>query len=635
MVDVPKGHEYEDIELSETHSTVSQPVTSRGDRVHVKREGLITIEGPHAYICTCESQSETVGMGVALISYDVYDTPQINGPQRKTIQGSWKLIPKILGCIAYVYQHKGSSSRSIFIELGMKSTRSNVTTWTKVISSMYCQGILPSPIERYISKDAMSKFSNLSSRAWDISVPPIGGHLFTSKPDGERMWMVLYGKIWYVVRPRFNSNVLQWVVSSRSWLKSGAICVIDVEWVGRYGLVLIDVLSDIEGNYATGIRDVQWVKDKFAYISTGHTCLNVNVRKYFDTFSEANSYCASVPYPTDGVVAIRNGSTEASKIKAIKSMELLHEGDGVLKSADGIEIARSMSAAIFKPGSIIEIRFTLNSTTMVPDIIDMFQRSDKQLANSHSAISNIISSCIIEQTPGDNERRAALLWCNELRKQLHTRAVTINPNRSIILDIGSGDGQALDVALASEQVSYIYVEPDSNKCRQLRRRLGKCELVQEPADIIPYIRSLKTRSMNSIIFNNTLASITDNDDVMDRLCPELKSATCTFSMHFVVAELHQLAMYKVPIYGCTYTYDAVNSDGILIDASGVVMKMKEDGVATVSWGRDKVYEEPATRKRDYAGIAKFVPGADMLQLPDSVISPHARTICSKISVLLP
>lgn len=635
VADVPKGHSYETVALTSTHMTVSQPVLSSRLGTTLRCEGLITTEGPDIATCICELSSETVGMGAVVVSYDTYQIMQQPDTQRKTIQGIWAPIASIMGCDAYVYQRKGMASRSIVVQLGFKSARGNAGIWAKVISNIYCQGILPTPIERYVSRDVMSKLSNLSSRAWDVSSPPDNGHTFTCKPDGERMWLLLYGKIWYMMRPRFNSGVLQWTVSSRSWLKDGAICLIDVEYLARHGLVLIDVLVDIGGKYASGIRDVHWVRDKFSYVAAGHACLNVNVRKYFNTFPEAMHYCTKVSYPTDGVVAIRNGSTEVSKIKTIKSMELLHEGHGVLKSADGIIIANSESAATFRSGSVIEVRFTLDSTTKMPNVLDMFERNDKLIANSYTAVANIISSCLVEQTPSDNERRVALLWCNELRRQLYIKAENKNPNKSIILDIGSGDGQALDVAAPTEDTSYIYVEPDTIKCKSLSRRLCRCELIENAEDIIPYLRSLKTRSIGSIILNNTLNSITDNDEVMDRLCPELKSATCTFSMHFVIKELHQLVAYKVPTYGCAYTYDTIDSAGVLLNTNGVVMRIVDDSTATVAWGGDKLYVEPVTRRRDYAGVAKVIQGADILQLPDGNISPGARVICSKVSVLLP
>lgn len=635
ILDVPKDHLYMSTVLLMSHVTSSQRVISSAFCGKSIREGVVTLSGPGTSMCLCAVSTEIVGMGAMITAYDKYPVVTNSDTQRNIVRGTWAQLESVESCNVYLYQHKGAKDRKILVDLGIDSARNSSNKWTYVINAMYSKGIIPSSISNYIQRDTISKLSNLSSRAWDVSSPPKSGHIFTCKPDGERMWVFLYGKIWYMVRPRFSGEVLQWTVSSKSWFEPGKITVIDVESVARHGIIVIDVLADMEGQHAPEQRDMYWVILKLSCILSAHKCLDVTVRNYYETFDEASTYSSKVPYPTDGVVAIRNGSTSASKIKDVKSMELVHSGNGVFTAADGHQICSFPDASTFKHGAIVEIRFVIDSITKSPTVLDVFERSDKQTGNSREAIYNIISSCFSTTTSSDTERRPALLWCSELRKQIQIRALKQRPNKSIVLDVGSGDGQSLDAASPSESTSYIYVEPDPEKCKLLRRRLGKCNIIEDPKDILPYIRSLKTRSVGAIIVNNKLESISSDSAVMELLCPELKCLTCTFSMHFIIDELHEFNAFNVPVYGCTYLYDTVNSAGVLLNISGVDMRLISPDTARVLWGRDTSYDEPATTKRDYAGLGKIVPGSDIIPLPDVRVNLSARTICGKVSLLLP
>ena len=103
---------------------------------------------------------------------------------------------------------------------------------------------------------------------------------------------------------------------------------------------------------------------------------------------------------------------------------------------------------------------------------------------------------------------------------------------------------------------------------------------------------------------------------------------CTFSAHYVVSDLHHISTnYDVPIYGCAYLYDGASADGTLIESRGVKMKIVHDDTAEVTWGGDRKYSEPVTRRRDYAGIGKVVPGSDVVTLPSASLTPDANSIC--------
>jgi hypothetical protein len=632
VVDIPKDHKYFTVPTPRTHVTIQQKVisTTTGG-VTIEKYASMTIDGPLNGMLISQSSTVTVGVGISLIEYGTYTPGLDTGSEQRIVSGEYTVVGSVAGRNTYVYIAKGSKDRKLIIELVERTGRAD---WSTILNDIMCQQLTPTSCHRYIPNDTVMRLSNLSARAWDATSAPESGHVFTCKPDGERMWLLLYGYTWYMVQPKFRGHIRQWHVS-QSHANVNNIIVLDVEYLGRHGMVLIDVLTTANGAPAPVTRDMNWVINQFHEINEQYQPPNVDIRQYFRDYKLASTYASTVPYPVDGIVAIRDGSTEILKVKSVKSMELQHTGNGNLASADGTHIASSPSAAAFDTESIIEVRFTVDKQTKSICVTKVFQRSDKVTANSTSAIVNIVTSAITLHTRDDNDRRAALLWCNELRKKIHKRALAKPSNNVIILDIGSGNGQSLDSMMMSDKLSYVFVEPDEQKCKALARRTRTTRIFKDPSEIIPTIRSLKTRLVGSVILNCTLSDIVNCDDLVHKLLPELKCIMCTFSMHFVVDELQEIrSISDVPIYGCGYLYDDADEKGTLVDSSGVTMRIVDDDNATVKWGSDAKYTEPVTMTQHYAGVGTVVKAASLLKLPDANISPGAVSVCDKVYVLV-
>lgn len=632
IVDVPKNHRYYALPTPRTHVTVQQRVmsTTTGG-VPIEKNGSMAIDGPLQGMLISQSSTTTVGMGIVLMEYGTYTPGPGTGSEQRIVSGEYAIVDSVADRNTYVYVAKGTNSRKLIVELVERAAR---VDWSGILNDIMCQRLTPSSCNYYVSNDMTMRLSNLSARAWDATSAPQSGHVFTCKPDGERMWLVLYGYTWCMVRPKLKGSVRQWYVAQNQ-VSTNSIIVLDVEYLGRHGMVLIDVLTTANGMPAPVTRDMNWVINQFHEINERFRPPRVQIRQYFRDDKLASEYASAMLYPVDGIVAIRDGSTEILKVKSIKSMELEHIGDGNLTSADGSHIASSPCAAIFDRGSIIEVRFTVDKASKSICITEVFQRADKVTANSTSAVVNIVSSAITLQTKDDNDRRAALIWCNELRKKIHQRALSKTSNSTIILDVGSGSGQSIDSIMSSDKFSYIFVEPDEQKCRALAKRTRTTRVLKDPLDVASMIKSLKTRLIKSVILNCTLSDIVNCSDLMDRLLPELRCVVCTFSMHFVVDELQEIrSVSNVPIYGCGYLYDDADEKGILVDNSGVVMKMTDDDNATVKWGSDARYTEPVTMTQHYAGVGNIVKATSMLKLPDAGASPGAVGICNEVYVLM-
>lgn len=596
----------------------------------VDSEASDIISGPLSGLSVSNPERQHIGMGIYISCFRVYfvSTP---GSECKEIRGKYTAYDHIQGYESWVYCGNGTNRSLIMVD--MKSDVGDARL-KRVVNDLYSRGALPQHPRQYVGEDIVARLSNLSPRAWDVAVAPQSMHMFTAKMDGERCWMVLHGKVWYQCRPRCAGDVSKWWWCDVTTDNSIGVVVVDCEYVASHGYYVIDFLTSATGVAAPVLRDLSWAYGEFAALQRRCGKLPFELRSYFDLASSAAAYAMSVLCPTDGLVAIRNTSTETLKVKDVKSIELKHAGGGNMISGEDEFIMTVPEATVFSVGSIIEFRITVDSNTHDMKVHDMFRRVDKLAANSKDAISNIVSSAMLLPSSDNSDRRTALLWCNSLRSEVHRRIRVMKSNRTIILDIGSGDGQSLDSIVFDEKLSYIFVEPDLKKCESLRRRIRSRPIVRDVSDLTSLIRGLKVRSLPHVVVNCKLSDITNNQELTQRLLGEIKCISATFSCHFVVDELHDIhATHGVPIFGCMYTYDSANGS-TLVSSAGVTMT-RQDRVAIVKWGRDNAYEEPVTYAADYAGLGKVLSGLELVPMSDMTARSAAALICQKVSVLLP
>lgn len=627
---------YSGLALDSRHVVVQRGMsrtTSSGSALFPAK-ALISVCDLRRGECSAPYGSKRLGFNATLTSYTLYGDTVVNTNDPRVLAGHYKCIPEIMGYQAVLYKSREAKTISLVVDLGEVL---NSMVLRGIIDSVYSTHALPKVIAPYVDNDFASRLGTLSSRAWDTSKPPESGYTFTCKPDGERSWLVFCGWCWYMVSKQKPHRVKKWQVSEDKLRENMPLIVLDTEYVCGFGFILIDCLTDSHGFPAPTSRSIEWVLETFSEILSVHPSCPVDVRTYFTNFGDACGYTKNVLYPIDGIVAIRNGSTEVLKVKNVKSVELEHRGNGAMYSAEGIEILTTNLMSNIAVGTVAELRFSLDERDGEYRVWDVFPRNDKNgNANGFDAIANIFKSASTTQTSDDDERRRCLLWCNKLREAIFRKCTGAADTRHIILDVGTGTGQSLAAMDKSESVSYILLEPDLKRCKMLQRRLGNVQIVADPPDVIPMIRQLKTRSKKWIIINCSFDDLWRSPRVLTKLAPELKCIQAAFSLQFVADSIHDLFdRYRIPVYGCCYTYDMKDDSGILIDTCGIRMKTINANVAAVKWGSDKVYEEPAISTRDLYGLGSVIRGCDVVDMPGGDENSKCRSVCINVSVLFP
>jgi hypothetical protein len=580
----------------------------------------------------CESIlfSFTLGFGAVLETVQLYDGADVELSTTRICEGKYGLINTDYTTTTYLYNDSITNKSTIVVQ---SDTALDATSASRILTHLYATTCIPKSLHMYLERRHVSEYANLAPRAWDVSAPPKTGYKFTSKPDGERMWLVLYGAFWYACEAQRDRKILKWWYSPQNYALVQKPVICDTEYVAEYGFIFIDALTDRNGVPVPVIRDLAYSLSTASDIKDMAPDCPFNVREYFDNNDDAQTYSDKQMYATDGTLGIRDGSTETVKIKPVKGVDLLLSPCGVLLTGDGDTVATVSDYPQSYVGKVVEVRFTAKANDTHIRVLDMFPRTNKVTANSTEAVTNILRSCVQVDSTTDKERTIALKWCNTLCAKIISRALAVDDTKHIVLDVGTGSGQSLDRLRKDESVSFIYLEPDEKRALMISKR-SRARLVHDVSDIGPMIMSLKTRRTTQIVVNAGLEQLLANVQLCKILMPEIKCIIATFSAQFVVNELTLLKdNYKAKIFACMYTYDDAVDD-VLVDGCGASMTVVDGNVGVIRWGTEKEYTEPVTYQDEYYGLGNVVLGSDILQLPTGIDSSAPSDVCKHIRVVI-
>lgn len=611
---------------------IRSPVAVRVGDYPVPIRGHVYFTGEHKGSLVVQRSSEELSPKVTLVTSDVYRAFPGDENMPRERDGHIQDVMSGSGRECYIHSRLMERGYSYTVVVHVRSAaQADISSSVSHIHSTLSSTL---NMRWMVDSASSSHIHNLSPRAWDVLDAEGGAHVYTEKVDGERCYILVYDACAYMFRKGAGYPLVGWK-SLTSRTKRRKPIIFDVENTISHGLFLIDMLTDPDGNPAPSDRDMNWVLSTFVNASSTVCPLRIRVRRYYAEQARAEAESKKVSYPTDGVVAIRIDGTSAKKIKAEKAVELRVTDSMSLITSDGdVVVKRYPNASNISPGDIVELKFKLGRTGKYIISGAAFKRVDKTDANSTSATLNIIRSFRGVTKDSETRRRSALMWCDSLRARLFLDVLREDSPKSIIMDIGTGTGQSLDVMTPGRGVSYLLVEPDSERAEMLRRRTGGAKVLTEPRGILGHIKHLKSGSETYVIANCQLDDILEDEDVARLLSQELRAATAVFSAQYVIAGLYDLAnVWSVPLIGCMYTYDGVSVGDTLVDALGVEMRRASDSVCTVKWGGDRVYEEPYTTSNEYKAFSSVFSASDVQDLPDREIDELVSDICSKVKVI--
>lgn len=552
--------------------------------------------------------------------------------------GSWEIDGLVYpldlpyGLKGHFYERKEGERRMCTVVVPMESK--GWSSAGETFRAVCFAALLWPGIAGFLGKDHLATINNLSPRAWDSKRIQKKGAIYTPKVDGERVYAVVFPGVMHVFSksrgyPHIGYKPLG------TWVKGRQPVVIDAENTVSHGIIFIDMLTDSKGRPSPRERDYRWSLEEFRKLGREAGGVPVRLKPYTHSLLEAEKMSALSPYPTDGVIALWPSTTTSRKMKLEKSIELTVTRDGALCTSDGDEVFENVSIPEgTKEGDIMEVRFKLCPGGKDVMAKPIFKRVDKASANSTSAVMAVLSSFGSVRRDDETRRREVLMWCESVKHYLVKSALAKRGSRKVVLDVGTGTGQSLDVLSPNRGVSYLLVEPSAERCEMLKRRTGVRKAITDPREVMSAIRPLKSGAQTYVIANMELSQIVSEEELMKFIKDEVAFVSATFSAHFVVSELYDICSYwQMPMVGCTYMYDNVDVGGSLVDALGVSMKRVSDTACAVRWGRDEEYAEPYTTVQEYQPFCAVTRAIDIVPPPNKESDEDAWDICSKVYLL--
>jgi hypothetical protein len=497
----------------------------------------------------------------------------------------------------------------------------------------YVMGFAPTSLASHTSGVRLGAMSNMNARAYDAVSGEDNKDSFSTKPDGERMWLVRAGSTWLYCK-RMNFEIRSWEIDNALMYSNDLSVspVIDIEFMLAFDPILIDVIVSSNMEICPYDRDLQWIEKEMCSLRQEFQYLSiVQTRKFFNTHAEASVYEKSVQYPTDGLIAISPNGTDMKKLKPLKSIELKLQDNNELTTREGKALFRMAEDSVYVPDDIVEIRFSILNGVL--NTHETFHRPDKIVPNNDSAVQAVIASCAKPES--DSMLRTIMWrWSNKLRFYLYEKANSVDNDNNIVLDIGSGSGQSTEAFDKLPDCSFILIEPDEDACRSLSRRLGVKEVHKDPRSVIGVIPQLKRGTRKYHILNCQLDDVLSDKPVVSNIKSILRCAISCFSAHYIATRIDDIVGLGIPFVGCYYSYDGVELGESIINTSGISMTRVSHNRAVVKWGRDKEYNEPVVLPEEEPVSVTTVSALDVVSLDASSQDQRAYKACSSVKILI-
>ena len=601
--------------LRELRQGAHRAVAETGKMTRVTKQGVVKVaiahsSGSHAGHTLYALESAFLAPFIDCLTLEAVETRQTHGQQTdEVVLGlTYDIELPIDGASSYLRTSVNGSDPEIVVDIKFLDSGVTEEHCISIVGVVLQRYGTESSLKRVVDPRLISAMFTQSARAFDSLVAPTTGYSYMWKPDGERYWCVKIGCIWFFCKRLLSARIVGWRLDSHATTSTRAAPVLDLEVLVGHAPILIDVLVDGRGNLTSAMRNLPAILETFLQIE--RLPFSIHIRRYYPTLALLQSEEKDVGYPVDGAVGIENSSTTIIKIKDVKSIELELTETGDLLTSDGTVVATSSLHDLYPSGSIVEVRFRFQQDKRTVQVLSTLLRTDKRKANDTTVCREILS--LAGTLPDAALRRKALLWCSSIRRGLQHIASNIRGSGRVVLDIGSGDGQAVSDYSTDPDVTYLLVEPNSSRCIKLRRRLSertgvRLQHTTDVTEIWRQISALSKGTLKYLIYEGTLQSLLDAPRSFTTLRSCVRCCVASYSLSYTADPLIALALEGLEVLGCGYMYDKPVDKNCIVNASTVRMENRLDGTASVKWGGDEEYYEPVLLTTKFQRFMTIVP----------------------------
>lgn len=471
-------------------------------------------------------------------------------------------------------------------EIELPPARCYQTIIQTLVSTMR-HGLLGSSWRVNISRRHVSDLRQSALPVLDIKSPPGPGHLYMLKADGEMTWIFEYGPVLVHTRsdPKLTVTGFSVIKGDDLPFDTANISVHRVETLASGQLIYIDTI--MRNGTPSGItRPFELASAEFLDVR------HFISRRVYDTYDEAiESSAGEDAIPHDGIVAVHAETSLTYRIKEPSVDMIVCEGllcllSEELASADDDKVqevgyeAILSSASDMIEGTVYECFLKISNQRW--KLTRYIVRTDKVKPNSVKLLLELDRHYMDLDLNASIVQREVSMASFEFRKHVSTRAVNTRKASNLIVDVGTGNGQALSI-LVNTGASYILCDPKLSLNLSRFPTIKAQDLtVLSVDDRVNWVRMAhKTRNVWGL-FRGTLLDLLKGK-VAGELVSKGVPFQCMFSISHIADDLTAMVRAGSPFIGCTYLYDQMDKDGVLIDRFGIKMWRKSRTHAFVTF----------------------------------------------------
>lgn len=458
-----------------------------------------------------------------------------------------------------------------------------------------------SSMRRHLGDPILSSLRMSSLPVIDIREVPDEGHIFRIKVDGENCWSIDVGCMWYICRPDVDVSVMGWL--PKTSLKTFVLppVVVRCEQLVDGSLVYVDLLCDgkrfieITRQYLSPTKELRMIKDKPRMI----------IRKDHDNYDSALEESIISELPNDGVIAIDVDTHLTYRIK-IPTLDLMCHKGYLVCGKKGAYASVVKALPSMKDGKIYECSLLGDSieTLMVESYTI---RSDKMRPNAYSVAQDIVGLVIGDLNYDSVITRRVTSFCFAVRKYLYSTASDLVTKSKLIIDVGTNRFQSM--SLFPNDKSMLFCDPDLDLPPIFEGIVNIAELPRD--EMTAVIEALSKGKIRRACYKGHFEDLIAIPSVYRHITFNRVPIVYSFSLSYLVSTYNQLAMSGACQIGCCYMYDNVDVNGVLIDKGGIVMRMKSDDTATVTFPPSESFDEPVVNTADFV-YSDIQPGLDVM-----------------------
>ncbi|KAI9345129.1 hypothetical protein DFJ73DRAFT_940648 [Zopfochytrium polystomum] len=546
--------EYE-LRLSAPVLRIPHHVFSAMDRVEYGKQGYAVFVQENGEVVSCRMRQRTLD----------------GRSECKITQSAVSVAPGFSLCTSTEWQIRASVFKRLSRRNATGYYQVRVTEWTMrhgdwvLRVRRYAPGELMAGEIEYTAKHDAATVANMprmvqeiimcmflvSLPVYDQRILPDGNYVYLSKADDG-------GHIWVVCRWNRELTVVGLMPNPSHSVYSATPDVMHCELMLDASLVFICDVA-VGGN-------VLPVHRPYEQYPANHLTIQLPVpfiirRCYYDL--ETAIMCAADELlSSDGVVAIDMGTSITYRIKNL-TIDMLVKGDALTVSGGYGPDIRYQAQRSMLDGHVYECEFELGPARSL-HLVKHHYRPDKRRPNTLTVANSAIDAFVHGPDLQLAMSRKLTDLCFRVRESVYERAANVNPISHVIVDVGSGRMQCVDI-VSRLQLKCLYCDPELDT-HKLARRKYRMLNTAEPGHVISALEALTKGHTPAYCYRGRFEDLVADSDVVHYMIS--KQIPLVFSYSF-----SDIAATGVPVVGCCYLYDEVDHDGVVFDCFGITMRL--------------------------------------------------------------